>query len=284
MSGRWEGGAAVAMDGLDDLPAPGARPSSGAGASGFDDDDDDGLFEFTNTLKLPAEDGNGDGDGDGDGEDLPPLEDGVEDLLGDRGVLLRRLPSPASASGTGASDKERLCASESNPYVEVHYEGYVCSTDKKFDSTRDQNYPLIALLDLPPSGNSTLIRGWEVAFPHIRQGEHVELTVASRYAYGESGVEPDIPPNSDLRFEIEVLDVRATQKRVQVVDNSKDDMSRLEEVRREREIAQQRRMDEEKLKQDRNEGKVDRVAELQAKLAAKKAGKGAKKGAKKKKK
>ena len=38
-------------------------------------------------------------------------------------------------------------------------------------------------------------------------GEVATLKVTSDYAYGEAGVSPTIPPNSDLEFEVELLAV-----------------------------------------------------------------------------
>jgi peptidylprolyl isomerase len=253
------------METISELPE--GLPTSGA--SRLDEDDVEDLFEFTDTLKL-SDDEHPTSNG-----ERAPLAEGVEDILGDRGVLVKRI-RPASSP-----DSE--LPSSSRRYVEVHYEAFVQETGKLFDSTRDQNYPLIALLDLPPSGKSTLIRAWEVALPTVRAGEVISLIAASRYAYGADGVPPDIPPHADLRFEIEVLDVRATHKKVEVIDRSKEDMSRLEEIRRDREIAQQRRLDEQHLKEAEKSTKADKAAALKEKLAAKQASKGGKKPGKKKK-
>lgn len=239
----------------------------------FDDEDVDDMFEFTDTLRLSDEEGNGAGPSE-ENEKLPPLPDDTEDVFGDRGVLIKRVKPPA--------DPQSPYPSKSRRYVELHYEGFVVETGKKFDTTRDQNYPLIALLDIPPSGNSTLIRAWEVALQKVRAGETMVLTAASRYAYGAEGVAPDIPPHSDLRFEIEVLDVRSTHKRVVVVDHSKEDLSRLEEVRREREIAQQRRLEEQQIKDAEKKAKAEKAEAIKQKLAAKQTGGGKKKKAGKK--
>lgn len=321
-------------------------------------DDDDDLFEFSSSLRI---------DDDNDTarppkESLPPLPVGVEDVLGDRGVLLKRhrpktgangksaattslmngkaaasssssgaascttplmsnvednvallkqhrpetsagsssshangkaattsspTDSDAAASSTDAASSTvtlaTLLPSKENPFVELHYEGFLKETGEKFDSSVEQGYPMIARLDLPPSGRSTLIRGWEAALPLLCTGERAELTVAARYAYGKEGNAPDIPPDADLRFELEVLDVRATHRRVVKVDHTKEDMSRLEEVRRDREIAQARREEMEAEREAARKAKADRLAALREKLANKNSGKKGKKGAKKKK-
>lgn len=229
-------------------------------------DDEDELFEFSTSLKLD------DDQGGPSAEALPPLPEGLEDVTGDRGVLIRR---------RRASKSDSKCPSEDEPFVELHYEGFLVSTGEKFDSSREQNYAMVVHLDIPPSGKSAVILGWEIALRELKAGEQVELIIASRYAYGKDGSPPDIPPDADLRFEIEVLDVRATHKRTVQVDHSKQDLSRLEEVRRQREIAQQRREEEKALKDAEKKRKAERAAALQQKLVNKNK-KGGKKGGKKK--
>lgn len=242
----------------EDVVLPSASSATAAAA-------DDDLFEFSTSLRLSDDEGAPPPD------DLPPLAKGVEDLTGDRGVLVKRL----KAGDTGDN-----CPSKEEPYIEMHFEGFLVATGDKFDSSRDQNYAMIVQLDIPASGKSSVIRGLEAALQQLRKGDVVSLTLASRYAYGKDGA-PDIPPDSDLRFEIEVLDVRATHKRVITVDSTQTDMDRLEEIRRDREVAQQRREEERAVKEQEKTSKTDRAAALREKLANK--NKGGKKGGKKKK-
>ena len=57
-------------------------------------------------------------------------------------------------------------------------------------------------------GAGGVIAGWNQAFSKGRRvGEVVELTIPADLAYGEEGAGEIIPPNSDLRFTIEVLGV-----------------------------------------------------------------------------
>lgn len=236
-----------------------------AAPAAFDDDND--LVQFSTSLRIS------DDEEDEVTEQLPALPEGVQDASGDRGVLIKRKRT-AGPSGKRPSKEE--------PFVEVHYEGFLVASGDKFDSSREQNYAMIVQLDIPPSGKSTVIRGWEIALRELRVGEIAEVTVASRYAYGKDGSPPDIPKDADLRFEIEVLDIRATHKRTVQVDHTKQDLSRLEEIRRDREIAQQRRAEESAQKDEEKKIKADRVAALREKLANKNK-KGGKKGGKKKK-
>lgn len=251
-------------------------------------DDFDDLIQFADSLTLQADGSgdegnsaaaaNGNGVANGEKEELCPLPSDTIDLTRNRGVLLKRVESSSST-------KSDVKPSEDKPFVELHYEGFLVSTGERFDSSRDQNYAMIVRLDLPPSGQSSLIAGLELALRELSPGEKATATIKSAFAYGEKGAD-DIPPNSDLRFELEIIDVRAAHKRgKEPVDTSKSDLSRLEDIRKEREVAQQRREEEERAKIEEKERKAQRAAQLREKIANKKKGgpKNGKKGGKKKK-
>lgn len=222
----------------------------------------DDMFEFTESLRIS------DDENTTTAEELPPLPKGVRDVSGDRGVLLE-----LKRKGEGQTKP-----SKDTQFVEMHYEGYVMASGERFDTSRDQNYPLIVQLDIPPSGNSTLIRGLEIGLREVQAGDIATVTVSAKYAYGKDGAQ-DIPPDADLRFEIEVLDVRSTHKKVQKVDSSKSDLSRLDDIKRERELAQQRREEEQAVKEEEKKRKAERAAAVFEKLANK--NKGGKKAGKK---
>lgn len=259
---------------MEDLP----EVRSGGGAAS-DDDAEDGMFEFATGLAALRIDADEDEGGAGSAAEPEPLADGVEDVLGDRGVLLERVKP--------ARDGTSPLASAERPFIELHYDAAVVGGDA-FDSSRDQNYAQIVQLDLPPSGHSTVVRAWEAALQRVRAGESVVVTAAPRYAYGKDGLAGSVPPAAAVRYTIDVLDVRDTRKKPVVVDRSEEHastMSRLEEIRLEREIASQRRADEQELKDADKAKRAAKAAAVLAKMEAKKAGggKGGKKGGKKKK-
>uniref|UniRef100_A0A7S1TEU2 peptidylprolyl isomerase n=1 Tax=Compsopogon caeruleus TaxID=31354 RepID=A0A7S1TEU2_9RHOD len=204
------------------------------------------VAEESTSLFLKAED-----------EDL-----NLEDLCGDAGVLLKRVRI--------AQDRSRR-PSKDLPYVEVHYQGYLATTGEKFDSSRDSGYSFVVMLS---EKQRTVIRGWEKALPHMCIGDSCELEVSAEYGYGKDGSPPDIPPDATLRFEIEVLDVRRTPKPEELGSLGESNEARLEQVRRERELAAQRRLEEKAAKEA---AKADAAARAQARLA----NKGQKKGGKK---
>ncbi len=55
-------------------------------------------------------------------------------------------------------------------------------------------------------GTGQLIKGWEEGLPGMRVGETRKLWVPAKMAYGEVE-KAKIPPNSNLIFEVELLEV-----------------------------------------------------------------------------
>lgn len=83
--------------------------------------------------------------------------------------------------------------------VSMAYAGHVMGGDGTiFDSTTAAN-PLKSQL-------TNLIVGWRLGVPKFKKGGKGTLYIPSGYAYGEFGRGADIPPNSILIFDIELLD------------------------------------------------------------------------------
>lgn len=96
-------------------------------------------------------------------------------------------------SRAGEGDSPDLCSS-----VMVTYEGKLLSTGAVFDKSSD---PVLFSLD-------RLIPGWQIGLPLIAQGGRITLYIPSVYAYGSAGAGSSIPPNSNLIFEVNLIDVR----------------------------------------------------------------------------
>ena len=93
--------------------------------------------------------------------------------------------------------------------VVVHYTGWLYNETKpdkkgkKFDSSRDRNDPFDFRL-----GRGEVIRGWDEGVAGMKVGGRRTLTLPPDYGYGARGAGADIPPNSTLIFDVELLDVR----------------------------------------------------------------------------
>jgi len=83
--------------------------------------------------------------------------------------------------------------------VTVHYTGKLVN-GTKFDSSTDRNEPFTFQL-----GMKRVIRGWDESVATMSKGEISKVIISSKYGYGASGYPPDIPPNSALVFDIELI-------------------------------------------------------------------------------
>jgi len=82
----------------------------------------------------------------------------------------------------------------------VHYTGWL-RDGKKFDSSVDRNEPFSFV-----QGRRQVIAGWETGFEDMKVGGKRRLFIPYQFAYGEKGRDP-IPPNAELIFDLELLDV-----------------------------------------------------------------------------
>ncbi len=86
--------------------------------------------------------------------------------------------------------------------VVVHYPGWL-SDGTKFDSSLDRDAPLDFVL-----GVGQVIQGWDEGLATMKTGGKRRLIIPPELAYGEAGVQPRIPPNAQLIFDVELLEIR----------------------------------------------------------------------------
>ncbi|XP_078041970.1 FK506-binding protein 59kD isoform X2 [Augochlora pura] len=84
--------------------------------------------------------------------------------------------------------------------VTVHYVGSLLD-GTEIDSSRRRNEPFKFNLK-----EGSVIKAWDIGVATMKKGEIAMLTCSSEYAYGAAGSPPRIPPNSTLKFEIEMID------------------------------------------------------------------------------
>jgi FKBP-type peptidyl-prolyl cis-trans isomerase FkpA len=97
------------------------------------------------------------------------------------------------AVGTGAT-------AVTGDTLTVNYVGTLLD-GTKFDSSYDRNQPFSFRL-----GAGQVIAGWDQGLPGMRVGGKRRLTIPPSLGYGNRQVGP-IPPNSTLRFEIELVSI-----------------------------------------------------------------------------
>jgi peptidylprolyl isomerase len=88
--------------------------------------------------------------------------------------------------------------------VTAHYTGAVASTGVIFESSLDAGQPAT----FPLSG---VIVGWQEGVPGMKEGGKRRLIIPAEKAYGAQSPSPDIPANSALVFDIELVAVTPAQ-------------------------------------------------------------------------
>ena len=85
--------------------------------------------------------------------------------------------------------------------VVVHYTGWL-KDGKKFDSSLDGE-PFSFKL-----GVGEVIAGWDEGLDGMMVGGKRKLWIPAALGYGRQGSLPEIPPNADLIFEVELLELK----------------------------------------------------------------------------
>jgi FKBP-type peptidyl-prolyl cis-trans isomerase len=98
---------------------------------------------------------------------------------------------------------------EAGKNIIVHYTGWLydpaqpANKGKKFDSSVDRGQPFVF-----PLGAGRVIQGWDQGFDGMQIGGKRILIIPPEMGYGARGAGADIPPNSTLLFEVELLGIQ----------------------------------------------------------------------------
>ena len=84
--------------------------------------------------------------------------------------------------------------------ITAHYTGALCSDGTIFQSSKDFGRPITF-------GLSQVIAGWTEGVPGMKVGGVRRLVIPAAKAYGAQSPSPNIPANSHLVFDIELVGV-----------------------------------------------------------------------------
>ena len=97
-------------------------------------------------------------------------------------------------------------AAKAGETVVVQYTGWLNNNGvkgKKFDSSLDHGQPFIF-----PLGAGRVIAGWDEGVQGMKIGGKRTLRIPSKLGYGAHGAGATIPPNADLIFDVELLQIK----------------------------------------------------------------------------
>ncbi|MCS7019262.1 MAG: FKBP-type peptidyl-prolyl cis-trans isomerase [Cytophagales bacterium] len=130
-------------------------------------------------------------------------EEIIKKFLADKGIQNAQRTASGlyytiDKEGTGPQPKK-------GDEVQAHYTGCLVPSEKKFDSSLDpgRGEPLKFTC-----GVGQMIPGFDEGVMLMKQGGKATFYLPSSLAYGQQSPSPDIPANSVLRFEVELVSVK----------------------------------------------------------------------------
>lgn len=126
------------------------------------------------------------------GEDSGPPPVTAEPTITDSGLGIIDIEV-----GTGETPKQ-------GQTLVVDYTGWLSEDGTKFDSSVDRGTPFEFVL------GGQVIEGWNEGLATMKVGGKRRLIVPADLAYGEAGSPPTIPPNAELTFDVELLQIKET--------------------------------------------------------------------------
>lgn len=85
--------------------------------------------------------------------------------------------------------------------ITAHYTGALCKNGIIFQSSHDFGEAITFSLN-------QVVEGWTKGVPGMREGGWRRLIIPAEMAYGSQSPAPNIPPNSDLVFDIELVAIK----------------------------------------------------------------------------
>jgi FKBP-type peptidyl-prolyl cis-trans isomerase FkpA len=127
-------------------------------------------------------------------------EERIQAYLSEKGLNAERTPSGVYYVVT---EKGKGPQAEAGKTVSVHYTLSNLAGNELETSRKEGGEPLSF-----PLGRGAVIQGWDEGIAALREGDKATLIIPSPLAYGEEPRGPQMPANSILRFDVELMDVK----------------------------------------------------------------------------
>jgi FKBP-type peptidyl-prolyl cis-trans isomerase FkpA len=127
-------------------------------------------------------------------------------------------------------------AVDTSKVVKVFYTGKTLGSDKAFDSNTDSAFGHKEIFSVNmgaiPGSPGSVIKGWTDGLSLLKKGSKARLYIPSSMAYGSRGAGGQIPPNANLYFDVEVVDVISAAKSNQEAAKQKMQMEAMRRAQR----------------------------------------------------
>ncbi len=90
--------------------------------------------------------------------------------------------------------------------VKVNYTGRILGSNEAFDSNTDPKFSHVEPFGVE-LGTGSVIKGWDEGLALLKKGSKATFYIPSGLAYGSQDRSPQIPANSVLVFDVEVVDI-----------------------------------------------------------------------------
>lgn len=128
----------------------------------------------------------------------------LADYIAKNNIKAQKLPGGTYVEIKSPGNGEQI---EDGKFVSVLYRGKTLA-GKVFDTNMDSSFNHTAPMDMV-LGSQPLIKGFNEGLKALKQGDKANIYIPSTQAYGAQSPSPDLPANSNLIFEVEILKVSA---------------------------------------------------------------------------
>ncbi|MBL8810456.1 MAG: FKBP-type peptidyl-prolyl cis-trans isomerase [Planctomycetaceae bacterium] len=129
--------------------------------------------------------------------DKPSLQNGCGPMDSDAAKEFQETASGLRYRVLRASNGRKPLAANT---VKVNYRGWL-DNGRQFDSSYDRGEPIEFPLN-------QVVAGWTEGMQLVGEGGMIELWIPSELGYGAKGSPGAVPPNADLHFVVELLQIK----------------------------------------------------------------------------
>jgi len=137
--------------------------------------------------------------------------------------------------------------------VKTNYTGRLMNGTRPFDSNTDSTFghlePLFVNMTKDPSLGITVIQGWNDGLTLLNKGAKAKFYIPSALGYGSRGMGQDIPANSILFFDIEVVDILNREQAAKAVGEERRKMEAMQQMQQQMQQMQQQQQQQQQPQQ-----------------------------------